>query len=69
MKARILFGGAVFLVAVAVNAFLFSGCGPIIKYPSCGEWRARALDGATCRECVDAKGSYAQCSSRTFQTP
>lgn len=53
----------IFFIAMAsISIFACSvvGCG-VVRSPSCGEWRTRIMDGATCRECVDRSGTFAQC--------
>lgn len=54
------------IAAVLIVASLFaivwalSGCGTVQR--NCGAWRdPRPADGATCRECVDADGGFAEC--------
>lgn len=62
MNHRTLFFVAMAAVGVAVNALI--ACGPVRRYPSCGEYHRRATDGNYCRECVDSDGSrYGECHS------
>lgn len=62
---RALFGAAVVAVGLLANGLM--ACGKIIRYPSCGDWVLRARDGATCRECLDGKGRYAECGRKVLE--
>ncbi len=61
-KALVFFACAV--AGVAINMFM--ACGPIVR-KNCGAYRVRATDGASCRECVDATGRYAECGMRVLE--
>lgn len=62
----------VFAVCAVISAAACAviGCSrPVMRYPSCGAYHQRLTDGAVCRECIDAQGSYAECGMRVLRKP